>query len=89
MMNDEIISTSPVFVYKILHEEPTRFISFCADDILYLEEVHGHHVPNPDFVEKVEGTCVVLKGSTHCMHVDVKFQEIMLRWMNFKESKNG
>lgn len=90
----EILGNDPVWVYqttvKDLVSGAQRFISFQPSDILYIEQVWGEHDTSLDSVEKREICCIVLKDrgqNTPCIHIDKPFQEIMLRWVNFIESR--
>ena len=93
-MTEEIISSSPIFVYKSRDCGREQFVAFCADDILTLEECDINHSPNDDSVIQEKGTCVFLKSPNMTpnaghVHLLVPFHEIMLRWMNHKESQNA
>ena len=93
-MTEEIISSSPIFVYKSRDCGREQFVAFCVDDILTLEECDINHSPDDDSVIQEKGTCVILKtpnmtpNAGH-VHLLVSFNEIMLRWMNHKETQNA
>lgn len=90
MMAEETVSTSCVFVYKNMYEDGSRkFVTFHADDILTIEQCFW---TSPENNEKQDVSCVILKCSDPHMghlHLDVTFHELMLRWMNYKESKEA
>ena len=93
-MTEEIISSSPIFVYKSRDCGREQFVAFDADDILTIEECSISHSPDDDSVVQEKGVCVFLKcpnmtpNAGH-IHLIVPFHEIMLRWMNHKETKNA
>lgn len=86
----EKLKDSPVFVYKTELMGEKKFVAFNAFDILYIEQCFGHRETSMDSVEKIEGCCIILKGSDHGhIHIEEKFHEVMLRWTAFLESHHA